>query len=419
MGTIVVSNVSKAYKRYSTKWARIVEWLTGRQAHEQTWILRNISFKVEPGEAVGIVGVNGAGKSTLLKIITGTTQPTTGSIHISGKVAALLELGMGFHPDFTGRQNAYMAGQLLGYSADEICSFMPEIEAFADIGDYIDRPLRIYSSGMQVRLAFAVSTAVRPDILIVDEALSVGDAAFQRKCHRRIEEYRSEGTTLLFVSHDTSSIKKICKSAIYLKSGEICMYGNAKDVCDRYEKNLFGFDDFIEAKIDEKQPRSIGAFFDENLSATSLEKSFGGLEASIKNVSISTRLNQTVNVIDEMEGFVISYEVQSSSLLKEVHFGIMIRTVEGVNVYGTNSDQDGPGLDLVPGEKVKATFSIVNNLLPGTYYLTCGISHLKEDGRNFLHRRIDCLVFRVTEVFPRRATTGLANLAANFKVNYF
>ena len=161
----------------------LAEWLLpgDRPRHTLKWVLRDVSFTVAPGEAVGIIGLNGAGKSTLLKMITGTTQPTEGSVFMSGRVAALLELGMGFHPDFTGRQNAYMAGQLLGYSVEDIARLMPEIEAFAEIGDYIDQPVRVYSSGMQMRLAFSVATAIRPDTLIVDEALSVGDTYFQHK----------------------------------------------------------------------------------------------------------------------------------------------------------------------------------------------------------------------------------------------
>ena len=204
MGTITVSQLGKAYKHYPTRWSRLAEWLIpgSRPRHTMKWVLQDISFTVKAGEAVGIVGINGAGKSTLLKMITGTTQPTAGTVSVTGRVAAMLELGMGFHPDFTGRQNAIMAGQLLGYSVEEINRLMPEIEAFAEIGDYIDEPVRVYSSGMQMRLAFSVATAHRPDILIVDEALSVGDAYFQHKSFARIREYSKLGTTLLIVSHD-------------------------------------------------------------------------------------------------------------------------------------------------------------------------------------------------------------------------
>ena len=201
-------------------------------------MLQDINFTVNPGEAVGIIGINGAGKSTLLKMITGTTQPTTGGVHITGRVAALLELGMGFHPDFTGRQNAFMAGQLLGYSVEEIARLMPEIEAFAEIGDYIDQPVRVYSSGMQMRLAFSVATAHRPDVLIVDEALSVGDAYFQHKSFDRIREFRKQGTTLLIVSHDKGAIQSICDRAILLNAGKLAMEGEPEAVMDYYNAML-------------------------------------------------------------------------------------------------------------------------------------------------------------------------------------
>ena len=188
MPAIVVSNLGKAYKRYTNRWSRLVEWLLpfSRPRHQQNWILHDVNFTIAAGEAFGIIGTNGAGKSTLLKMISGTTHPSTGTITVNGRIAALLELGMGFHPDFSGRQNVYMAGQLLGYSVEDITLLMPEVEAFAEIGEYIDQPIRFYSSGMQMRLAFSIATAQRPDILIVDEALSVGDAYFQHKCFDRI-----------------------------------------------------------------------------------------------------------------------------------------------------------------------------------------------------------------------------------------
>jgi lipopolysaccharide transport system ATP-binding protein len=195
MGRIVVSNLGKAYRQYPTRWSRLAEWLLpgAARATSSSGCCSDIGFTVEPGEAVGLIGINGAGKSTLLKLITGTTQPTTGAVHMEGRVAALLELGMGFHPDFTGRQNVFMAGQLLGMTVEEIEHLMPEIEAFAEIGDYIDQPVRVYSSGMQMRVAFSVATARRPDILIVDEALSVGDAYFQHKSFDRIRTVPPRG----------------------------------------------------------------------------------------------------------------------------------------------------------------------------------------------------------------------------------
>jgi lipopolysaccharide transport system ATP-binding protein len=211
MTAISVKGLGKAYKQYNNRWLRLLDWLSpgSKQWHRLNWVLQDLEFEVQAGEALGIIGVNGAGKSTLLKIITGTTQATTGQVQLQGRVAALLELGMGFHPDFTGRQNAMMAAQLQGLSAQEIQQLMPSIEAFAEIGPSIDAPVRIYSSGMQMRLAFSVATAIRPDVLIVDEALSVGDAYFQHKSFERIREFQKSGTTLLLVSHDKAAIQSI------------------------------------------------------------------------------------------------------------------------------------------------------------------------------------------------------------------
>lgn len=240
MGKLVVSNVSKAYKRYPSKWARIREWLTGKPCHDKTWVLNDISFTINSGEAVGIVGVNGAGKSTLLKIITGTTQAACGSVQIEGRVAAILELGMGFHPDFTGRQNARIAGQLAGLMQHEIEELLEDIEEFADIGEYFDQPLRIYSSGMQARVAFAVATAASPDILVVDEALSVGDIAFQAKCVQRMQNLQKRGTTILFVSHALNQIRQFCDRAMYLSGGRMRAWGAADEVCDLFQNELVG-----------------------------------------------------------------------------------------------------------------------------------------------------------------------------------
>ncbi len=236
MGAITVSNLGKAYKLYPNRWSRLGEWMLpfNGPRHQLKWILQDVSFQVAPGEAVGLIGINGAGKSTLLKLITGTTQPSTGSVHMQGSVAALLELGMGFHPDFTGRQNVYMAGQLIGLTVDEISALMPDIEAFAEIGDYLDQPVRVYSSGMQMRVAFAVATARRPDILIVDEALSVGDTYFQHKSFERIRQYRRAGTTLLLVSHDKQAIQSVCDRAILLDGGRLAREGKPEEIMDYY-----------------------------------------------------------------------------------------------------------------------------------------------------------------------------------------
>jgi lipopolysaccharide transport system ATP-binding protein len=240
MTILRVHNLGKAYKQYFNRWSRLAEWcLPPSQPHHHLhWALQNVNCQVQPGEAMGIVGINGAGKSTLLKIIAGTTQPTTGSIEMNGRVSALLELGMGFHSGFTGRQNVIMAGQLFGFLVDEIQSLLPEIEAFAEIGDYIDQPVRTYSSGMLMRLAFAVATAKRPDLLIVDEALSVGDSYFQHKSFSRIRKFRESGTTLLLVSHSRDAIQSICDRVMLLDKGKVIKEGQPEDTMDFYHALL-------------------------------------------------------------------------------------------------------------------------------------------------------------------------------------
>lgn len=419
MGTLVVANVGKAYKRYPGKWSRALEWITGKPRHDKTWVLRDISFSVSPGEAVGIIGVNGAGKSTLLKIITGTTQATTGSVSIQGRVAALLELGMGFHPDFTGRQNAFMAGQLLGLHADEIAACMPEIESFADIGDYIDQPVRVYSSGMQVRLAFAVATAARPDVLIVDEALSVGDAAFQRKCFQRIEGYRSAGTTLLFVSHDIETVKKLCDRALFIKEGHLAHYGVAKPVCDEYEKYLFG--DRRGRTTTSTDATSVPdtevAKFDPTLVA-SCEMSYGNGKADIESCWLADVDGRRINVVEAGTPFHWCYRVKFNEDIDKPIFAMMLKTREGITLYGV--DTTHLDMEIKPsraGDTVNIQFSLTNTLAPGVYYLNCGVRIQTANGVEFLSRRVDSAILRVTTGPASTAALGLVELGAKLSLS--
>ncbi len=414
---ITVTNVSKAYKRYPGKWARAVEWLTGRPRHEKTWVLRDINFTVQPGEAVGIIGVNGAGKSTLLKIITGTTQPTSGSVQIQGRVAALLELGMGFHPDFTGRQNAFMAGQLLGLRVEKIAALMPEIEAFADIGDYIDQPVRVYSSGMQVRLAFSVATAIRPDVLIVDEALAVGDAAFQRKCHRRIESFINDGTSLLFVSHDIEGVKKLCEKALYLDQGRLRAAGAAKLVCDEYETMLFGnkranASSASTAVTGRAKPSA--PFVDPSLLGTQ-EVAYGNGGALIERVWIENSAGQEANVLVSGEEFSVCYLASFYEEIDGPVVAMLIKTLEGIALYGTDSKSlEKPLGEVGPDTKRLVRFRMSCHLAAGTYFLNCGIRD-RMDAGHFLHRRVDAMMFKVAkEVDGGQA--GLVNLGADLIV---
>ena len=366
MGKLVVSNVSKAYKRYPGKWARVREWLTGKPCHDKTWVLRDINFTINPGEAVGIIGVNGAGKSTLLKIITGTTQPTSGSVHIEGRVAALLELGMGFHPDFTGRQNVFIAGQLLGLRGDEIAACMPAIEEFAEIGDYIDRSVRTYSSGMQMRLAFGVATAVRPDVLIVDEALSVGDTYFQHKCMQRIRSFQVEGTTLLFVSHSPDTVRMLCQRGIMLEHGRVVRIGDAASVMDYYRasqvQRMDSAAEFL-SEISEETPVAEGR----DSKIVLANKSHGAVSAEI------TGTNNYIRSGDEIQ---ISISVVFNSNYSDPHIGFGIRTKMGVTVYETNTYTLGfQTRPVVSDQKLTICFSFVCVMAPGTYELVVGVAN--------------------------------------------
>lgn len=345
MTRIEVNQVGKAYKYYASKWLRLVEKLgpLSVERHSKKWVLKDISFSVQAGESVGIVGVNGAGKSTLLKLLTGTTKPTTGSITIQGRVAALLELGMGFHPDFSGRQNVYMSGLMMGYSREMITSMMADIEKFADIGDYIDRPVRIYSSGMQMRLAFAVATASRPDILIVDEALSVGDSRFQAKCFARIADFKQQGTTLLLVSHSAGDIVKHCDRAIFLKNGAIELDGTARDVTNRYLDELFGKQQDATpdtARADTSGRLSLtnqGDLFASRHGYRAEEYRWGQGGAKIIDFDIQAGDEHYPASIASNSQTDLHVKVLFEQDFDSVVPGMLIKSLEGLFLYGTNS----------------------------------------------------------------------------------
>jgi lipopolysaccharide transport system ATP-binding protein len=359
---ITVSHLGKAYKQYPTRWSRLAEWLDPRNKpyHQKHWVLRDISFTVHPGEAVGIIGVNGAGKSTLLKIMTGTNQPTMGRVETHGRVAALLELGMGFHPDFTGRQNAYMAGQLLGYRVEELTDLMPQIEAFAEIGEYIDQPVRIYSSGMQVRLAFSVATAVRPDILIVDEALSVGDAYFQHKSFARIRAFRDMGTTLVFVSHSPDAIKTLCNRAILLDGGIVVRDGSPATVLDYYNAAIARQE--AENKITQE----------ELLTGKASTRS-GSEEATIESVEL---LSDGLPARAILSGASVTLSVKGIARmdLDELTVGILIRDRLGNDVFGTNTYHHGLSRKkVICGQEFVVDFRISAYLGRGSYSVSVAL----------------------------------------------
>lgn len=387
MGSIYVSNLGKAYKQYPSHWSRLAEWAipSSKARHQLKWVLQNISFRVEPGEAVGIIGINGAGKSTLLKLITGTAQATTGEVAISGRVAAMLELGMGFHPDFTGRQNAFMAGQLIGWSSDEIAAMMPQIEAFAEIGEYIDRPVRIYSSGMQMRLAFSVATAKRPDVLIVDEALSVGDAYFQHKSFSRIREFRKAGTTLLIVSHDKTSIQSVCDRAILLDAGRLAKEGPPEEIMD-----------FYNAMLAERENNTVRQ---QKLFHGKVQTISGTGEATVTEIALLSESGESVEVVDVGCAVTLQIKIAVHAPIPRLVLGYMIKDRLGQPMYGTNTFLKALPLDNTqPGEEITYRFSFPLNLGPGSYSVATAISSTDTHLVNNYEWRDLALVFTVMNI---------------------
>lgn len=387
MGAIVVNKVGKAYKKYSSRWKRLAEWFVPGigKLHDIKWVIQDVSFTINSGEAVGIIGINGAGKSTLLKMITGTTMPTQGDITITGKVAALLELGMGFHPDFTGRQNVFMAGQLLGYSVQELHRLMPEIENFAEIGEYIDQPVRVYSSGMQMRLAFSVATAVRPDILIVDEALSVGDTYFQHKSFDRIREYAKQGTTLLIVSHDKSAIQSICDRAILLNAGKKEFEGHPEAVMDYYN-----------AILADKEKKSIEQKVTDNGRIQTIS---GTGEANVISVEIYDEAGDVTEQVDVGEKISLIIKVQINEDIPKLVVGYSIKDRLGQVIYGTNTQLKNEIVENAQkGEVYSFKFDFNMNIGVGSYSIQTALVSSETHLTNNYEWRDLALVFNVINI---------------------
>lgn len=405
MGSISVRNLGKAYKQYPTRWSRLADWLFpfGKLRHSLKWVLQDLNFEVHPGEAVGIIGINGAGKSTLLKMITGTTQPTTGSVTITGRVAALLELGMGFHPDFTGRQNAIMAGQLLGYSVKEVTELMPGIEAFAEIGDYIDQPVRVYSSGMQVRLAFSVATAIRPDVLIVDEALSVGDTYFQHKSFERIREFRKQGTTLLIVSHDKQAIQSICDRAVLLNAGGVAMQGDPEAVMDYYN-----------ALLAERQSQQIKQELRDDGRVQTIS---GTGEASVSSVSLVGEDGRLLEMVDVGQAVRLRIEVAAHANIARLVLGYSIKDRLGQVIFGTNTHlKSQPLVNVVAGERYLFNIAFPANLGVGAYSVQTALVSTDTHLSNNYEWRDFALVFNVVNI-SKPGFSGLAWIDPRIEVS--
>ncbi|MDO4905645.1 MAG: ABC transporter ATP-binding protein [Lautropia sp.] len=414
--------------------------LTGRQPpryFREYWALKGLSFDIRRGEVVGIVGRNGAGKSTLLQILCGTLSPTGGQVELRGRVAALLELGAGFNPEFTGRENVYLNGAILGIGKDEIDRRFADIEAFADIGEFIDRPVKSYSSGMYVRLAFAVSACVEPDILIVDEALAVGDAKFQAKCFRRFEELVARGTTILLVTHSIDQITRHCDRAILLEGGVVRLAGSPKDVANTYLDLLFGVDRQYDASQDEMpqadQTRETGdtpvgraaaaadpettrspdystlagriirrpeGLFEERPGYNKDEYRWGTREVEIIDFMVTADGGEHTVKLKTGQQVMVAVWVRFRIDVSAPIFGLTIKTPDGVTVYGSNS-RDFPGGPIMPairaGELVRVVFLMDLRIGAGDFLISLGVAQEIGGGEvEPLDRRYDSVLVHVS-----------------------
>lgn len=395
MSLLIANNLGKAYRVYTSEFQRIGRWFgLPTKPSEEHWVLKHINFSVKPGEAIGIVGQNGAGKSTLLKMITGTLQPTEGSVQVNGRIAAILELGMGFTPDLTGRQNVFHAAGLMGFSAEQISDVIDDIEAFAEIGEYFDEPVRTYSSGMQMRVAFAVATAIRPEILIVDEALSVGDSYFQHKSFDRIRDFQAQGTTLLIVSHDRGAIQALCNRAILLEKGTVIKDGKPEVVMD-----------FYNALIAEKENATVQI---RELQDGSTQTRSGSGEASLESVTLHNVAGDSIEYVSVGENVSLRISTKINSTIPELVVGYLIKDRLGQPVFGTNTHHLGCKLDsLESGETVSYSFNFAANLGVGSYSIAVAL-HTADSHLSRNYEWVDLtLVFNIVNI-SQNEFVGLA-----------
>jgi lipopolysaccharide transport system ATP-binding protein len=429
---ISVQNLSKCYQIYENPRDRLKQFVAPRlqrmagqmpkQYFREFWALKGVSFEIKKGETVGIIGRNGSGKSTLLQMICGTLNPTSGSVQTNGRIAALLELGSGFNPEFTGRENVYMNAAVLGLTKDEVDTRFDDIAAFADIGQFIEQPVKTYSSGMVVRLAFAVAINVDPEILIVDEALSVGDELFQRKCFSRIETIRANGATILFVSHSGGQIVELCDRAMLMDAGEKITIGAPKKTVGQYQKllsapinkrlavreqisslqtNRESAVANIEVAISDDskallEKESIQESYDPHLKPTSTI-AYESLGAQIEHPQVLNLIGERVNNLQRGKTYIYSYKVRFELAANNVRFGMMIKTVSGLELGGGMSAANmANSIYNVPlGSVISVEFKFKCVLNAGVYFMNAGVIGLQNGSEIYLHRLLDIEMFRV------------------------
>lgn len=447
---ITVTGLAKTYRIYSKPYHRLLQGaplIGGSRWYSEFHALRRVELNVAAGETVGIIGRNGSGKSTLLQLICGTLHPTAGHVRVKGRIAALLELGAGFNPEFTGRENVFLNGAVLGLSRSEMEAKLHEILMFADIGDFIDRPVKTYSSGMYIRLAFAVAISTEPKVMIIDEALSVGDEAFQRKCFARIESLKDDGCTILFVSHSAGSVVQLCDRAVVIDEGESIYTGQPKDAIALYQRLLYAPEArrreiraaILESrqmppdeKVDIVRPIRGEVAHVQETDLSDAERFDPGMraESTVELMSHGARIldphfenvrGETVNVLMPDGEYFYTYDVSFEQDARKVHFGMMIRSLAGVDLFGMASHADGDGIEIVrAGSRCRVRFKLRSGLLPGTYFTNAGCMGILEDGESrFLHRILDAVMFRVEMKATNRRKAGFYDLALEPACEYF
>lgn len=424
---IEVDNVQKIYKLYDKPSDRLKEafGFGKKTKHKLHYALKGVSMKIYQGETVGIIGTNGSGKSTILKIITGVLNPTSGRVLVNGRISALLELGAGFNMEYNGIENVYLNGTMMGFSEKEIEAKLPEILSFADIGDYVYQPVKTYSSGMFVRLAFAVAINIDPEILIVDEALSVGDVFFQAKCYRKFEEFKKKGKTILFVSHDLSAISKYCDRAILLNQGVKLGEGSPKDMIDAYKQVLVGqyetpkagvdvpdltADGDVRAALDKQKKKQEAARMGVN--PETLE--YGTKQAEIVSYYITDKNDVQTTAILKGDEFTMHMKVKIGQDLPAPIFAFSIKNIKGVEITGTNTMFEKTFLESVKARQVlEITFRQKMRLQGGDYLISLGVTGYEKDTFKVYHRLYD--VLNIT-VVSDKDTVGYFDMESQVEV---
>ncbi|OSI78138.1 sugar ABC transporter ATP-binding protein [Bradyrhizobium canariense] len=381
-----IRNVGKCYRTYRSNLHRFANWFGAHIApSSEFWANRNVSFDVEAGEALALIGQNGAGKSTLLKIITGTVRPTSGSVVVQGHVSAILELGLGFNPEFTGRQNILHAGGLMGLSQEELTRLMPDMEAFAEIGEFFDQPIRVYSSGMQARLAFALATAKRPEVLIVDEVLSVGDSYFQHKSFDRIRQFKNEGTSIILVTHNLGDVRSLCDRVILLDKGAIMKDGAPDEIVDFYNAMIADRENAMQAVEQRRQD-----------SGWVVTRS-GTYEISIGTIKlVSAETKEPVSTARVNQKLELTLKARASVDIPRLVLGFMLRDRAGHVIWGSNTWHTKQLIrNIRAGEIVECSVQFTCNLGPGSYSVTPSLSSSDTHLENNYEWRDNAVVFDV------------------------